>query len=669
MNFSNMKLGTKIASGFAALLAIALMLGGLAVWNMLSVKSGADMLDHEYMPEVKMANNLERQALNTVLGIRSFGLSEDMNHLKAGQEAFALVKKHLGELEALANKSQHLTTLRNSMGEVKTKVDEYEKLINETVTLDKRRDDTREKLNATAKAFMDQAYAYLADQDKKLKEEIKAKTDPAKLEERYHKTVGINDAIDLGNSTRLAVWRGQTLRDTKILDEAQKNFPEIEKKLSELLAVTKQQVNIDQLNKIKEAANDYQLAMAELVQYFMDNDIVNKKRIEAANVVLDRSKNISIKGMENTEKIADESASSLGTASWVMIIGLIIAAVVGVALAYFITAAITKPVNSIIEGLTDSADQVASASAQISSSSQSLAEGSTEQASSLEETSSALEQVSGQVRQNADNANQASSLARDTRDAAEKGAQTMSDMINAMKAINKSSEEIAKIIKVIEEIAFQTNLLALNAAVEAARAGEHGKGFAVVAEEVRNLAQRSATAAKDTAALIEDAVKRASEGSEMANKSGTALNGIVESVKKVTDLVAEIAAASGEQAQGVDQVNTAVSQMDKVTQQNAAAAEETAASSEELNAQADRLKDMVGDLVGLVEGSSSARTRSSSPAHHAPVTRAKPKALKALAHHAPAERKAPPAKHSKPEGEVKHKPDDIIPMDDDFKDF
>lgn len=669
MNFANMKLGSKIASGFGALLLIALALGSLAVYNMLNVKTGADMLDHEYMPEVKMATNLERQALNTVLGIRSFGFSEDEKHLKAGQEAFGLVKKHLAELETLASNSTHLTALKGSLGEVKTKVDDYEKLITETITLDKRRDTTREKLNATAKAFMDQAYAYLADQDKKLKEEIKAKTDPVKLGERYGKTVTINDTIDLGNSTRLAVWRGQTLRDPKILEEAQKNFPEMDKKLNELLAATSQQANIDQLNKIKEGANGYKQAMAELVQFFVDNEVVNKKRIEAANVVLDRAKNIAVKGMESTEKIADESASALGTASWVMIIGLIIAAVVGVALAFFITAAITKPVNTIIDGLTDSADQVSSASGQISSSSQSLAEGSTEQASSLEETSSALEQVSGQVRQNADNANQASSLARDTRDAAEKGAQTMADMIGAMKAINKSSEEIAKIIKVIEEIAFQTNLLALNAAVEAARAGEHGKGFAVVAEEVRNLAQRSATAAKDTAALIEDAVKRASEGSEMANKSGAALNGIVESVKKVTDLVAEIAAASGEQAQGVDQVNTAVSQMDKVTQQNAAAAEETAASSEELNAQADRLKDMVGELVGLVEGSSSSRSRSSSPVHHVEVRRAKPKPLKALAHHAPVERKAPPARSSKPEGGGKHTAEDIIPMDDDFKDF
>ncbi len=371
---------------------------------------------------------------------------------------------------------------------------------------------------------------------------------------------------------------------------------------------------------------------------------------------------------EKDEAEAFEASRRLLWLSLILTTAMILAVI---AIGWLVAKSITKPVNVIIEGLSDSSSQVASASGQISSSSQSLAEGATEQASALEETSSALEQVSSQVKQNADNAMQASSLARDTRGEAEKGSLAMGDMIKAMKAINKSSEEIAKIIKVIEEIAFQTNLLALNAAVEAARAGEHGKGFAVVAEEVRNLAQRSATAAKDTAGLIEEAVKRASEGSEVANKAGMALNGIVESVKKVTELVADIASASNEQAQGVDQVNTAVSQMDKVTQQNAASAEETAAASEELNAQADKLKEMVGDLVGIVEGASSSKVRGflesgdGRKAVSAPVVtikRTRPKALKAPERHAVTSKgKATPVGKAVAE--------EVIPMDAEFKDF
>ncbi len=338
----------------------------------------------------------------------------------------------------------------------------------------------------------------------------------------------------------------------------------------------------------------------------------------------------------------------------------------------FIRRSVVNPIYTIIGALSEGSQQIASASSDISSSSQSLAEGSTEQASSLEETSSALDMVASQTRQNADNANQANSLASSTRHDAEEGNKTMDEMIEAMKAINRSSDEIGKIIKVIEEIAFQTNLLALNAAVEAARAGEHGKGFAVVAEEVRNLAQRSATAAKDTASLIEDAVKKAASGSEMAKKAGEMLGGIVKNVQKVTDIVAEIAAASNDQAQGVDQVNTAVAQMDKVTQQNAATAEESAAASEELNAQADSLNDIVTKLNALISGSSSVSATVSSRSRGAQSEVPRKMALPA---HAPARQTTPGKTHvattaprPAPNPARDKSANDIIPMDD-FEDF
>jgi methyl-accepting chemotaxis protein len=208
--------------------------------------------------------------------------------------------------------------------------------------------------------------------------------------------------------------------------------------------------------------------------------------------------------------------------------------------------------------------------------------------------------MSSMTKQNADNAQQANTLASEARKAATTGNDSMGRMNQAIHEIQKSSDETAKIIKVIDEIAFQTNLLALNAAVEAARAGEAGKGFAVVAEEVRNLAMRSAEAAKNTASMIEESVKNSKNGVDIANEVGKVLEEIVQSVGKTTDLVSEIAAASQEQAQGIDQVNTAVSQMDKVTQQNAANAEESASASEELSAQAVSMKEVVSQLVALV---------------------------------------------------------------------
>jgi len=268
--------------------------------------------------------------------------------------------------------------------------------------------------------------------------------------------------------------------------------------------------------------------------------------------------------------------------------------------ALFLYKNIRNLLTSTVNNLTDTANQMAAASEQVSSSSQSVAQGATEQASSLQETSATLEELASMARQNADNAKQANQIAQETRNAANEGARSMEELESAMAAINDSSEKISKIIKVIEEIAFQTNLLALNAAVEAARAGEHGKGFAVVAEEVRNLAQRSAAAAKETASLIEESVNKAHNGTEITKKVAESLNNIVTNVKRVTDLIAEIAAASQEQAEGVTQLNVAVSQMDSVTQQNASAAEQSAAASEELSAQAEGLTKVVEELTRIV---------------------------------------------------------------------
>lgn len=274
----------------------------------------------------------------------------------------------------------------------------------------------------------------------------------------------------------------------------------------------------------------------------------------------------------------------------------------GLLMSFFMARSITRPINKAIAGLVAGGEQVGSASEHIAAASQALAEATTEQASSLQETSSALEEMSSMTKQNADNARQASLLSTDASTAADKGSNAMEGMSAAIREIKQSSDETAKIIKVIDEIAFQTNLLALNAAVEAARAGEAGKGFAVVAEEVRNLAQRSAEAAKNTSALIEGAQKNADNGVHAAEEFMAILKEVTTSVKKVADLIGEVSAASNEQAQGIEQVNSAVSQMDQVTQQNAANAEESASASEELAAQSQQLQAIVGDMMIIVDG-------------------------------------------------------------------
>jgi methyl-accepting chemotaxis protein len=276
----------------------------------------------------------------------------------------------------------------------------------------------------------------------------------------------------------------------------------------------------------------------------------------------------------------------------------------------------TGNLQTLVSQVRRGTDTIATASSEIASGNQDLSSRTEEQASSLEETASSMEELTSTVKQNADNARQANQLAQSASGIAVKGGDVVGQVVGTMASINESSRKIVDIISVIDGIAFQTNILALNAAVEAARAGEQGRGFAVVASEVRNLAQRSAAAAKDIKALINDSVEKVAAGSSLVNQAGSTMNEIVTSITRVTDIMSEITSASVEQSAGIEQVNTAIVQMDQVTQQNAALVEEAAAAAESMQEQAARLSEVVSVFKLLA---------SATPAMAAPVRRPAPK--------------------------------------------
>ena len=337
--------------------------------------------------------------------------------------------------------------------------------------------------------------------------------------------------------------------------------------------------------------------------------------------------------------------------------------VVAVVLVFLFARRLTKPIMRVVEGLGESTDQVASASDEVASASQHLARVSSEQAAAIEETSSSLEEVSAMTRRNMENANRTNVSMQGVAKVIDEAKNSMTELTTSMEEISKASEDTRKIIKTIDEIAFQTNLLALNAAVEAARAGEAGAGFAVVADEVRNLAMRAADAAKNTANLIDGTVKKIKGGSEIVSRAGNAFANVADASKQVENLVSEIVAASGEQAQKIEQVNGAMAGMDKMTQENAANSEESASAAEEMNAQTKHMKEYVADLIGLVEG-----IKKSKEPGEAVHTR---RTVSARVKNAPHPKRALPGKTpaSRKDRAREVPPETLIPFDEDANSF
>ena len=653
-----MKLSAKMAWGFGSLVVVAGVLGVVSWFGVSSISAtvAVDKHGNECLESLNRCAALRRDF--TANGFKK-AEGETQDAAEKWTDAFGTLRTQLEGLSAAADLTAEN---RESVHGVLAKTDDYKKAFGQQMEARKSKDDARAAWTKLGGAVTEEI-------DTTLKNVI----NPARQTAEQSKNVD-----DILRWSRVADSLNQQVIQTFLLLRVNgvyliaTNADEQWERFQKQVQTTKQ--GLGSWTELAKGESQLEAVAARLKQYFTEYETAAEQyhsgilaERSADQAMASTAKEI-VAGMgalrTALQQRLDSNTTRIRTLSVAVTVG---AMFLGVVMAIMITRSITKPINRIIAGLNEGADQVNDAAGQVSSASQQLAEGASEQASSLEETSSALEQMAAMTRTNAENAKQANGLSVQARTAADAGDKTMQRLNQAMTAINDSSGKISKIIKVIEEIAFQTNLLALNAAVEAARAGEHGKGFAVVADEVRNLAQRAAQAARETTALIEDSVSKAKEGTDVAAEVGKALGTIVGDVTKVTELINGIAQASQEQAQGVEQVNTAVSQMDKVTQQNAAGAEESASAAEELSAQAQCVKGMVNELVVLVEGKEREETTASRPT--APTKSAnkspKPKVLATVSKASPSK----PSPNPGPDHDAKSGSDDFMSLDTNLSDF
>jgi methyl-accepting chemotaxis protein len=613
----NMKMAGKLIVGFGLVIVLVGVVGGIAVYNLYGILSDANELNEAYVPEVAIANDLERTSLMTMYNMRGYGLSMDQQYYEEARTFLDEVNEHLDDAEALADSFTFLDALRSNVDATRENINAYESLAQQTDQIIGEVDDLQVVLDDSAGAYMRATAEYLDSQNEQARAEIATGASQAALNQRITKITMVNDIIDIGNESRVTNFKAQARREYGLLDEAARSLDEVYTTVGELEQITFLDADLAQLDAIRATTEEYQGAIQDLSAKMTELAELGQRRDAAATVVLNTAQEVAEAGITTTQENMQNTVGNVTTSVSLVLGGLVIAFLVAVFITIFLTRMITQALRKgvdfaeqlaagdltadlqvyqkdeigqladslrnmqtrltdVVGSVKSASDNVASGSQQMSSSAEEMSQGATEQASSTEEVSSSMEEMDSNIQQNADNAQETEKIALKASNDAEQGGEAVRQTVEAMR-------NIAEKITIIEEIARNTNLLALNAAIEAARAGEHGKGFAVVASEVRKLAERSQKAAGEISELSTSSV-------DVAEEAGKLLEALVPDIQRTAELVQEISASSGEQRSGSQQVNKALAQLDQVVQQNASQAEEMSSMAEELSGQADQLQ-------------------------------------------------------------------------------
>ena len=586
MSFNKLKLSAKITVLAGILLLIMAVLGITSVVNMLGANKKAKVIAEQFTTASDYAGNISKQAAAMRIRANMFAYNDNEDDFNQAMRAIEELQKIYSAVEIFLKNAPRIVRLREELPRLREYTLRYATLMRQDreVAAEMRNYRTEAAKGGTALTnIIDRIYQGLPDGSAEQKEALNLL-----LSVGATRRTMLNSWLSADTTGFGAVVEEARADQERIRRLQRMNIPQnIARLLEEAMSESMDYLNESERLRVLQTRRTFEIGTPRAALGVAIGELATELSSAANNASTEEARVV---------------VANLGLSSLIMIIGLIIAFVLGIILSIMIINSIVKPIADAIHGLYSGAAQVTAASGEIASVSQGMASGASEQAASLEEISSNLNEITAMTKQTADNARTAENLMAKSNDIGKMSSEAMNRLQSAIAEIQQSSNDTAKILKDIDEIAFQTNLLALNAAVEAARAGEAGKGFAVVAEEVRNLAQRSAESAKKTADLIETSQLKSQIGVDSLADTVKYMNEDAENAKKIDVVIHEIATAADEQARGISQVNQAIGNMDQVTQANASSSEELAASSEELSSQAMSMNDLVGELVGIVDG-------------------------------------------------------------------